>query len=175
MAAKADTAPADRPFVISRTLGTRRETAFKAWTEAEQLKRWWGPKGFEVLSCTMDLRPGGIFLYSLRKPDGEELWGRWVLREIVEPERLVFVVSFSDPEAGRTRHPWNADWPLDLLTTVTFLERGEGTEVTLIWDPLDATEAETQAFDAGRESMQEGWTGTLDRLVEHLAGDRGSP
>ncbi len=168
MAAAADAPSADRPFVISRTLRTRRETVFKAWTEAEQLKRWWGPKGFEVLSCEMDLRPGGIFLYCLRTPDGEEMWGRWVLREIVEPERLAFVVSFSDAEAGRTRHPWNASWPLDLLTTVTFIERGTETEVTVTWQPIDATEVEIEAFDAGRESMQQGWTGTLDRLAQHL-------
>ena len=96
-------------------------------------------------------------------------WGRWVLREIAAPERLVFVVSFSDAARGQTRNPWNPDWPLDLLTTVTFAEQGTGTKVTVTWLPLDATAAERKAFDSGRESMQQGWTGTLDQLVDHLA------
>ena len=58
MAAAADAASADRPFVISRALDAPREIVFKAWTEAEQLKHWFGPKGFDILSCTMDLRAG---------------------------------------------------------------------------------------------------------------------
>ncbi len=169
MAAAADAAPAGREFVISRVLAAPRELVFKAWTEASHLKHWFGPKGFDILSCTMDLRPGGIFHYCLRTPDGTPLWGRWVLREIVEPERLVFVVSFSDPAGGQTRNPWTPDWPLDLLTTVTFAVHGKGTAVTVTWLPLGATEAESREFDAGRESMQQGWTGTLDQLVDYLS------
>src|SRR5205823_4677268 len=83
------------------------------WVEPDRLARWWGPKGFTMLSSTLDLRPGGIFHYGMRSPDGREMWGRWVFREVVAPERLVFVASFSDEAGGVTRHPFAPDWPLE--------------------------------------------------------------
>jgi uncharacterized protein YndB with AHSA1/START domain len=46
--------------------------------------------------ATLDLRPGGVFHYGLRSPNGHDMWGKFVYREIVAPERIVFVVSFAD-------------------------------------------------------------------------------
>src|SRR5262249_7142388 len=112
-----------RPFILTRVLDAPRELVFKAWTEAERLAHWWGPKGFAVRVCRLDLRPGGVFLYSMRSPDGRDMWGKWVFREIVPPERLVFVVSFSDEEGGVTRHPFAPDWPLEVLSTLTLTEQ----------------------------------------------------
>jgi uncharacterized protein YndB with AHSA1/START domain len=78
-------------------------------------------------------------------------------------------VSFSDEEGGVTRHPMHESWPLEILSTVTFAEHGGKTTLTIRWSPHSATETERNAFEAGRESMQQGWTGTLDQLSEYLA------
>ena len=158
------------PFVISRVFDAPRDRVWQAWTEAERLKQWWGPKGFTVVHCKLDLRPGGHLHYCLRMPDGNEMWGRFVYREIVKPERLVFVNSFSDPQGGVTRHPGHASWPLEMLTTVTFQAQGGKTEVTVQWALFDtSTELERKTFDEGRESMKVGWTGTMDQLTQFLA------
>jgi len=53
----------------------------------------------------LELRPGGVFLYSQRMPDGRDLWGKWVYREIVAPERLVIVNSFCDEKEHPVRQP----------------------------------------------------------------------
>ena len=90
-------------FEIQRTFRAPRERVWKAWTDEAQLKQWWGPAGFKVHTCKVDLRPGGTFLYGMTAPDGTEMWGKFVYREIKAPEKLVFVVSFSDPQAGVTR------------------------------------------------------------------------
>jgi uncharacterized protein YndB with AHSA1/START domain len=157
-------------FVIMRNVNAPRERVWRAWTEADQLGRWWGPKGFDIVSVKLDLRPGGTFHYCLRSPDGQEMWGKFIFREIVAPERLVFVVSFSDAEGGVARHPMASDWPLTWLSTVTFAETGTGkTNVTVRWLPHDATEAERKVFADGKESMTAGWTGTFERLDDHLA------
>ena len=162
-------AAADREFVITRVFDAPRDIVFKAWTERDRLMQWWGPKGFTMLSAAIDLRPGGVFHYGMRTPNGDEMWGRWIFREVVKPERLVFVVSFSDAAGGQTRHPWAPDWPMETLSTMTLTERGGKTTVTLTWIPVNATETERKTFAAGHDSMQQGWTGTLDQLAAYLA------
>ena len=162
----------ERPFVITRVLNAPRELVFKVWTEREHLLRWWGPKGVTIVSCENDLRPGGVMHYCMRWADGSDVWGRWVYREIVAPERLVFVNSFSDEQAGVSRHPMAPTWPRELLTTVTFLPhagKSGGTVVTVTWTPLDASEEERKTFAAGHESMRNGWTGTFEQLADYLA------
>jgi uncharacterized protein YndB with AHSA1/START domain len=52
-------AKSSEAFVSSRVFDAPRERVWKAWTEPERLKQWWGPKGFKVFSCKVDLRPGG--------------------------------------------------------------------------------------------------------------------
>lgn len=162
-------APLDGAFTVARVFDAPRDVVWKAWTEAEHLERWWGPKGFTVRHCAVDLRPGGVFHYGLQAPGGTTMWGRWVFREIAAPERLVFVASFSDAQGGMTRNPWAADWPAETLSTVAFAERGGRTEVTLTGIALDATEAERAAFAAGFTSMRQGWAGTFDQLGAYLA------
>jgi uncharacterized protein YndB with AHSA1/START domain len=155
-------------FVISRVIDAPRSRVWKAWTDAKELKKWWGPKGFEVVSTKVDLKPSGIFHYLLRSPDGQEMWGKFVYREIVPEERLVFITSFSDETAGVTRHPMAPDWPLKMLSTVTFVETAGKTTIMVHWSPYEATEKERDTFEAGRASMKAGWTGTFERLDAYL-------
>jgi len=158
-----------KPFEISRVFDAPRDRVWKSWTEAERLKHWWGPKGFVVTHCKVDLRPGGTMHYCLRMPDGKEMWGKFAYREIVKPERLVFVNSFSDPKGGTTRHPGHASWPLEMLSTILFEELGGKTKVTVQWVPADtSTEAERKTFDEGRDGMKMGWGGTFDQFADYL-------
>jgi uncharacterized protein YndB with AHSA1/START domain len=160
---------ADAAFVIARDFDASRDLVFKAWTEEERLARWFGPSGFEVFHSRMDLRPGGLYHYGLRSADGKtRIWGRWAIRDVVVPERLVMVISFSDEHAGVARHPFAGEWPLEMLSTVTLEDLGGATRVTIRKASLDAAAAERAAFEAGRASMQKGWTGTLDKLAANL-------
>jgi len=156
-------------FVITRELDAPRNLVFKAWTEPERLAQWWGPKGFTVKVAKVDLRPGGMFLYGMTAPDGSEMWGKFIYREIVPPERMVFIVSFSDENGGTTRHPMAPTWPIEMLNTVTLTEHGEKTTLTLRSSAYNATEEERATFKAGHASMQGGFGGTFDQLVDYLA------
>jgi uncharacterized protein YndB with AHSA1/START domain len=155
-------------FVISRTFDAPRDLVWKAFTDPERMKHWWGPKSFSVFHSKMDLRPGGSYHYGLRGPDGSTIWGKFVYREIVAPERMVVVTSFSDENAGITRHPMAPTWPREMLTTLLFEAANGKTKITIKWTPLNPTDEERQTFESMRNSMQQGWTGTFDKLAAYL-------
>jgi uncharacterized protein YndB with AHSA1/START domain len=157
------------PFVFSRTFDAPRELVWKAWTDRERLMQWFSPKGFTMSTAKLDFRPGGSFHYALKSPDGKEMWGKFIYLEIVAPDRIVLVNSFSDEKGGITRHPFSATWPLEMLSTTTLEEREGKTVVTVHWVPLKPTEAERKTFDSAHEGMKVGWTGTFDQLAEYLA------
>jgi uncharacterized protein YndB with AHSA1/START domain len=156
-------------FIISRAFNAPRERVWQAWTDPKQLAAWWGPKGFKAKVKRLDLKSGGILHYCLTSPQGDEMWGRFLYREIVPEEQIVFINSFSDAEGGLTRHPLHEAWPLQLLSTITLVDKDGRTTVTIRWQPYEATEAERATFAAGHDSMRGGWTGTLDQLESYLA------
>lgn len=157
------------PFEISHTFDVPRETLWKCFTDPERMRHWWGPKGVTVIASNMDLRPGGTYHYGMRTPDGKEMWGKFIYREITPPERLVFVSMFSDERGGVTRHPMAPSWPLEMLSTFSFAEVGGATTFTLTWMPLNPTPEERATFENGHESMKQGWTGTFEQLAAYLA------
>ena len=156
-------------FVISRVFDAPRDLVWKAFTEPERLKQWWGPKGATVIKSEMDLRPGGSYHYAMRMPDGNVIWGKFVYREITPPSRMVFVNSFSDEAGGVTRHPMAPTWPLEMLSIFSFDEVGGKTKFTVHWSPLNASEEERATFAAGHASMNQGWSGTMEQFEAYLA------
>jgi uncharacterized protein YndB with AHSA1/START domain len=156
-------------FVITRTFDAPRALVFNAWTDCKHLAQWWGPKGATVLKCDHDFRPGGVFHYGLRLPNGDEMYGKWVYREIVTPQRLVFVSSFADEDKNPIRHPMAPTWPLYLLSTILFADDAGKTVVTVRWTPEEASETERKTFADSMASMQQGWGGTLEQCAAYLS------
>jgi uncharacterized protein YndB with AHSA1/START domain len=142
--------PAEQGFVITRVFDAPRDLVWKALTESER------------------------FHYAMRAPDGGEMWGKWVYREIVPPERLVFVNSFSDEAGNVVRAPFNANWPLEILNVVTLSEHAGRTTITMRGGPINATEEERRTFHAARQSMEQGFGGTFNQLDAYLASEQGA-
>ncbi len=147
----ATTTPAGQELVITRVFAAPRGVVFRAWTEAGQLERWFGPKGFTVTSCTMNVRPGGGWRLCLRSPEGTDHWVRGVYREVVEPERLV--TSWAWEDAGGVPGK-------ETVLTVTLAERDGATELTL------HQAAFTDVQD--RDNHHHGWSESLDRLADRI-------
>ena len=158
-------------FVITRELNAPCNKVWRAWTEREQLMQWFGPKGFTMPVANLDFRPGGVFHYAMRSADGHDMWGKWIFKEIVAPQKLVLISSFSDAQGGITRHPMAADWPLETLSTTTFEEQNGKTLLTIRWSPWNATEAEIKKFTESHAGMQQGWGGTFEQLTAYLASN----
>jgi uncharacterized protein YndB with AHSA1/START domain len=158
-----------KDFVISRVFDAPRDLLWKCFTDPERMKHWWGPKGFTVIASKMDLRVGGTYHYGMQAPNGAPMWGLFTYREIVPPEKLVFINSFSDEAGGITRHPMSPSWPLQLLSVFTFEEQAGGkTKFTIRWSTHNATVDEQKTFDAGYDSMTQGWGGTMEQLEAYL-------
>jgi len=162
-----------RDFVITRVFDAPAALVWKCFTEPERMKEWFGPKGSVVVSAIMDLRVGGTYHGAMRGPDGKVMWAKFIYREIVPPQRLVWEHSFSDEAGGLTRHPLSPTWPLWLLTTVTLADAPGGkTALTLMWSPLDPSPQEQITFDAAHDGMRSGWGGSFERLDAYLASQK---
>jgi hypothetical protein len=98
-------------------------------------------------------------------------WGKRVIREIDAPARIHLIQSFSDEHGGLGSHPMAPTWPQQTLSTILFQDFGPKTLITIYWAPYDATEIERKTFLDGMTSMNQGWSGTLDRLDVHLKED----
>jgi uncharacterized protein YndB with AHSA1/START domain len=135
-----------RPIAITRVYAAPRELVWKAWTEPDQLARWWGRRGWNTPpeSVTMELRPGGAFrLNSISEADGSEMPQAFVYREIAAPHRLVF----ADADGAGT-------------ATLTLTDLGDGrTEMTF------ETRVRGSRAEAGLRSA-------FDRLAEQLTTPR---
>lgn len=158
----------ENEFVISREFNAPRELVFKAFTEADRLAQWWGPKGFTMEHVDLDLRPGGRFHYCMKAGNGMEMWGLFVYHEITKPERIVFINSFSDKDGNIVRSPFHAVWPLEVMNILRFSEHDGKTMLTLSGGPYNATAEETKAFIENRGGMHKGFSGTFEQLDEYL-------
>ena len=136
-----------RKLVMSRVFAAPRPLVFEAWTKPEHIAKWWGPHGFSLSSCEMDLRAGGAFRFVMRGPDGLDYPFDGTYDEVERPARLVFRGKIHDG--------------VQVATTVTFEDRGADTLVTV----QQTYSAESEATRGSRE----GWSQTLDRLGDALA------
>ena len=161
-------------FEISRVFDAPPARIWKAWTDPEQLAKWWGPKGFTMLTRKLDLRPGGLFHYAMKGPEGHPMggtmWGRFVYVEIIPEKKAIFINSFSDEKSGIARHPMAPTWPLEMFNIMTLDERDGKTVLTLRGAPIRATAEERETYRKGFERMRGGFGGTFDQLAAYLAG-----
>lgn len=163
------TASPHAPFTIRRLLKAPRQLVWDVYSKPEHLVHWFGPKGSTMPHCELDFRPGGTFHYAMKTGEGMELWGKWLLRELAEPEKIVLVQHFSDPQGGVTRNPWAPAWPLYTFSTTTLTEQDGGTLMALVWEPYEANEEECALFAASHDSMTQGWSGNIDVLEDYLS------
>jgi uncharacterized protein YndB with AHSA1/START domain len=153
----------EQELVITRVFEAPRELVWKAWTDSERVKRWWGPKDFTAPFCKIDLRVGGVFHYCMRSPEGKDYWNTGMYREIVEPERMVCTDSFADEQGNvvpASHYGMSSDFPLEMLVTVTFEEHGGKTKLTLRHVGIPS--------GVDHDGAQHGWNESFDKLAEVL-------
>jgi uncharacterized protein YndB with AHSA1/START domain len=125
-----------------------REEVFRAWTNPEQVRKWWAPPGLEAGPIEIDLRPGGSYRLTLLPPAGEPMEASGVYHEVDPPARLVYSWAWRGGEF---------DGLADSIVTVEFRELGVGaTEVVVVHEQLPPEAA--RAHD-------EGWRGCFERLA----------
>jgi uncharacterized protein YndB with AHSA1/START domain len=150
-------------LVITRVFNAPRTLVWKAWTDPEHFKRWWGPKDFTSPACIIELRVGGTIHWCMRGPDGKDYWTVGAYREIVPMERLVYTDNFADEKGNivpASHYGIPGDWPGETVVTVTFEEIGGKTTMTLRHVGIPA--------GVMKEMTGAGWNQSFDKLAESL-------
>lgn len=155
-------------FQITRTFDAPLALVWEMYAKEEHLRHWWGPKGFTWVGGKLDFRPGGYFLYGMRAPTGQEMWGRFDYRAIELLKRLEFTTSFSNAQGDVVRAPFAASFPLRVLNDIAFSEAGGRTTLAMRGTAFDAPEDDKAFFRSMFPSMQQGFKGTLDQLEDYL-------
>src|SRR5437899_5503263 len=146
------TTPTEREIVLTRVFDAPRSLVFDAMTKPELLKRWFGPRGWSLVVCEVDLKVGGAWRFVLRGPDGTEMGMRGVYREIVPPERSVHTESFDD-------------YPGESQVTAVFVEQHGKTTLnaTVLYPSKEVRDIVIQS------GMEHGAAESYDKLAELLA------
>lgn len=154
-------------LILERIFDAPSELVFKAFSEAEHLKHWWGPRGWTLSVCNVDFRPGGIWHYCMTCTDknqgdfyGMESWGKAVYEDIVDGEKIVYIDYFSDAEGGEAE-----GMPASHITML--FEEHDGKTKLISRARYASAEALQTVLDM---QMEQGISETFDRLEEHLAG-----
>ena len=153
-------------YLLERTFDAPRALVWKAWTDPALLPRWYGPR-VETIIHRLEMKPGGQWLGEMRW-GGESYFQRADITEVVPLERLVWLHAASDADWTVIANPMMPDWPRVLLTTVTFVEDGDGTRLSLTWVPHEAGPAEVACFAAAVDGIGKGWETGMDLLADLL-------
>ncbi len=90
--------------VVTRVFDVPVEQAWRAWSESEQVMRWWGPTGFTSPMVKIDFRVGGRSLVCMRAPKdfgGRDMFNTWTYQKIDSLERIEFILNFSDKDGNK--------------------------------------------------------------------------
>ena len=159
-------------FVLDREFDAPRELVWRAWTDPTYLHRWYGP-GIDTVIHKFELEPEGVWLNEMKMKNGSN-YQKAIFKEITKPEKLVWHHCSTDSDWNVAANSMMPDWPRVLLTTVTFTQSGDKTNVRLSQIPLDATDAEIACFAKMKDGMSGGWGGGYaiidDVLAELKAG-----
>lgn len=146
----------DIALYVTRTFTAPPERVFRAWTDAEAVKGWFGPHGSKTVLAEIDLRVGGRYRFGVQSPDGYLNYVSGTYRAIQIPTRLVFTWGWSNRD--------NPDPDEMMLVTVAFQAHGVGTQVTLTQEHLPS--------EMSKEQHTAGWVESFEQLEQVLSEGR---
>jgi uncharacterized protein YndB with AHSA1/START domain len=145
----------DREIHVEREFDAPRERVFAAYTDPEQIPKWWGPRGTTTVVEEMDATAGGKWRFVARDSDGSETAFRGVYREVSPPERIVQTFEWE----GMPGHV--------SVDTAVFEDLGAGRTKVVTDSVFHLAEERDGMLESG---MERGMNETFDRLDELLAG-----
>jgi uncharacterized protein YndB with AHSA1/START domain len=152
------TTEGQKTVAIDRTFNLPLETLWKAWTDAESMKKWWGPKDFSCTSCTLNFRQGGSCHMNMVDREGKETWSINVYKEIIPGKKIVMTDNFADSK-GNVISPAQAgmpgDWGKELIITLEFEDKGDKSGLKLRHEGIPRSM---------HGDCVQGWQESLDKL-----------
>ena len=142
-------------LLLDRVVDVPRERVWAAWTQPEHLMKWFCPRPWSTVACTIDLRPGGLFATTMRSPEGQEFPNVGCFLEVVPLQRLVFT---------DTLLPGWRPAPKPFMTASVALSTA-GTGTRYVAHVMHGGAAERQRHE--EMGFATGWSTALDQLVAH--------
>ncbi len=133
---------------LSRNFKVPRSLVFDAFTQVDQVTKWWGPKGFTTPEAEMDVRVGGKYRFGMQSPDGNVMHVRGEYQVIDAPNKIAFTWAWEEGDMA----------DIETLVTIELLDRGGSTEVVLTHERF--------RDETAKRLHGEGWTSSLDCLGE---------
>jgi uncharacterized protein YndB with AHSA1/START domain len=142
-------------LVLERVIDVPRKLVWAAWTQPEHIVKWFTPAPWKTIHCEIDLRPGGMFHFIMRSPEGQDFPNTGCFLEVVPEERLIWTDTLL-PGYRPSKNPF--------FTAVVTLET-QGTGTRYVAMAIHGDEANTKKHaDMG---FHDGWGKALDQLVAH--------
>lgn len=138
--------PDELMLELERVLPAPRAVVFAAFTEADELVKWWGPSGFTVPSLTFDARVGTTYRIEMQQPEGDSFFLAGAFREVDPPARLAYTFAWEEPDAD----------DVETLVVLTFDDLEDSTAVALTQGAFRT--------EARRALHRDGWTESFDKL-----------
>jgi uncharacterized protein YndB with AHSA1/START domain len=150
---------AERTVTITRVLKAPRDLVWRAWTDPEHLKQWWGPEMFTAPRVEGEVKVGSVMHITMRGPEDSNFDRDFPMtkryREIMPGKKLVFENDAIAPDGSKL---------LEGLTTVTFADKDGGTEMVMTTSAKALAEIAVGMLGG----MEQGWSGSFDKLARYL-------
>jgi uncharacterized protein YndB with AHSA1/START domain len=136
---------------LERVLPADRSAVFEAFSDPDQVAKWWGPQGFAVSSIDFDPRVGGSYRIQMQPPEGDPFHLSGEFREVDSPANLAYTFAWD---------PADAD-DVETLVDLSFHDADGSTEVVLLQGPFKT--------EARLDLHRDGWSESFDKLEEVLS------
>lgn len=156
----------DKELFIHRIFDAPREMVWKAFTDPEMTKLWFGPRTFTTPYSSIDLRVGGKYVNCMRSPDGADYWSTGEYKEIVPFEKFVMTDSFADEHGNvvnASYYGMNPEFPMESIVTFTFEDLDDKTGFAMRYEDANPIP------DDDLINMTAGWNESIDKLAEYFA------
>jgi uncharacterized protein YndB with AHSA1/START domain len=133
-------------LAMKRVLPATRSVVFAAFTDPDELAKWWGPEGFNIPNLEFDPRAGESYRIEMKPPEGDPFVLTGEFREVDPPARLAYTFVWEDPDPD----------DVETLVGLSFRDLGESTEIAFTQSPFKT--------EARRALHRAGWTDSFDKL-----------
>jgi len=136
---------------MKRVLPDAPSVVFEAFSDPNELQKWWGPAGFTTPSIEYEPRVGATYRIEMQPPDGDSFHLTGEFREVDPSARLAYTFIWEDPDPD----------DVETLASLSFRDLGGSTEVTLTQGPFKT--------EARRRLHRDGWADCFDKLERHMS------
>lgn len=156
------------PSILNRNFNAPMKLVYEAWTQENHLCHWQAPNaGIACEYKFADIRTGGSALHKMVMPNGNEMWLLTKYKELSPHDTIVFI-QYQSNESGEIMPPPMPKWPKEIQATIKLSEVNGITSMQFIWQPINPTKEEAEAWEASRSQHGNGWNGSFELLAVYL-------